>query len=422
MATPLAALLCCLLASLLLLSSCKKDEPAQPIDLPQYGTTEGRVVVVYMAAENSLGSYSSTDLREMYSCAKYLGLNDHLIVYLDNTQLPRIYDFTYYSKDTPLDSIRPVRTYESDVNSCSTEAMSDVLAYVRRNYPSQSYGLVLWSHGSGWIPPVPSPYTGANNAWGAKLRSFGYDNGKNTLANTGGQLTINDIRDVLQQFGTLDFLLFDACFMQNIEVLYQLRHCARCIVGSPAEIPGPGAPYQSLVKPMFQDSAYVEGMVQAYYDYYQADNLYGVLLSAVDCAQLEHVAQVTQPYVKKYKQDLLYMDYTDVQDYFWWDSYFMNDYPDFYDMQGLMRAVLSAEEYPLWLAEYQKMFIAQVHTPTWYSAFNRSSNNKVDAQQYSGVSMHIPLYKYAMRDKWFAPAYYDTDWAKAVWIETEEEE
>ena len=415
-ATYYVPLVCLLFAFLMSVSSCKKDEPEEPVK-PPYGTGDGRVVLVYMSAENSLSSQSGKDLKEMLAGIKYLGEDDHLIVYIDNTQPPCIYDFTYYCKDTPLDSIKPVRTYESDVNSCSPEVMSDVLQFVKQNYPAKSYGLVLWSHASGWIPPVPVPYTGEYTAWGAKKRAFGYDNGQNSTADIGGQLSIDEIRDVLLQFGTLDFLMFDACFMQNIETAYQLRSCARYIIGSPAEIPGPGAPYQTMLKPMFQDSAYVEGMVEAYYDYYSDDYLYGVLLSAVDCGQLEYVAQVTKPYIQAYKEDLINMDYTNVQDYFLWNTFYMYSYPDFYDMQGVMRAVLTETEYAVWKAEFQKLFVAQVHTDRWYSAFNNSSNNNVDADQYSGISMHIPLYKYAMRNKWFAPAYYETDWAKAVWGE-----
>lgn len=407
-----------LLFALLLAVSChKNDDPEDPAPKPPYGTEVGRVVVVYMAGENSLATYTGRDLREMLAGTQYMGEDDHLIVYMDNTQNPRIYDLTYYCKDTPIDSLKPVVTYETDLNSCSPEVMSEVLDYVKQHYPSESYGLVLWSHASGWIPPVPYPYVGGYSAWGAKQRSFGYDNGHNNTTDYGGQMSINELRDVLLQFGNIDFLMFDACFMQNIETAYQLRNCARYIVASPAEIPGPGAPYHTLLKPMFQDSACVEGIVETYYECYRDDNLYGVLLSAVDCHQLERVAQICKTYIQPHKEDLINLDYSSVLNYFWWDSYFMYNYPDFYDMQGVMRAVLTETEYFLWHAEFQKLFVAQVHTDRWYSAFNRSSQNHVDADQYSGISMHIPLYKYAGRDKWFAPAYYETDWARTVWGE-----
>ena len=52
-------------------------------------------------------------------------------------------------------------------------------------------------------------------------------------------------------------------------------------------------------------------------------------------------------------------------------------------------------------------------------------NRSVNGQQYSGVSMHIPLKKYAdvgLYGAWFAGSYYDTDWAKAVWGEPNPDE
>ena len=50
-----------------------------------------------------------------------------------------------------------------------------------------------------------------------------------------------------------DFVLFDACFMQSIEVAYALRNFTDYYIGSPTEIPGPGARYDVLVPALFSD-------------------------------------------------------------------------------------------------------------------------------------------------------------------------
>lgn len=405
----------------LLLASCDDyDKETEQEVKPPYGTSGGRVVLFYMAMENTLSSYASGDLQEILAGAKYLGERDHALVFIDDTSKPRLYDITFQQRDTKMSELQPVVSYEEDLNSCSPEVFGDVLQYVKLHYPASSYGLVMESHASGWVPPLPATSSDNSNAWGAKSRAFGYDNDLNIQNNAGSQLTIDDIRDQLLQFGRFDFILFDACFMQNIEVAYQLRNCAGYIIGSPAEIPAYGAPYDTMLKPMFSDTAYVEGMVQAYYDYYYDDVLYGILLSAVDCSRLEEVASVTSPYVKAYKQKLLTMSYQQVLDYMWWDKYYMQNYPDYYDMQGLMRTALSEADYEAWYETFRRLFVCQRHTDRWYSVFNQSANNKVDSLQYSGISMHVPLQKYANRNKWFASAYYETDWAKAVWNEPED--
>ena len=411
-----------LLAVALLLGACSKDKDEMdeepPQEQPTAGTAEGRTVLVYMAAENSLATYASADVNEILQGAEYMGAKDHVLVYLDNTGKPCIYDITFWQKGKKLSELTPVLEYDTNLDSCTPETFSGVLDFVQQNYAAPSYGVVFWSHGSGWLPPQLVTAGDYSQAWGARRRAFGFDNQQNKEVNGGNQLTINQLRDVLLQHGTFDFILFDACFMQNIEVAYQLRSCARYIIGSPAEIPALGAPYDTMLKPMFQDTDYIPGMVQTYYEAYLGDPLYGVLLSAVDCSRLEAVAQLTRPFVQQYKQTLLEMDYTDVLDYYNWDSFPFYGYSDYYDMQGLLRAVLSEDDYQQWQPQYQKLFAAQAHTAHWYSAFNNRADNAVIDAQYSGISMHVPLYKYAARNKWFAPAYYETDWAKAVWNET----
>ena len=39
--------------------------------------------------------------------------------------------------------------------------------------------------------------------------------------------------------------------MQSVEVVYQLRNRADYFIGSPTEIPGPGAPYEVVVPALF---------------------------------------------------------------------------------------------------------------------------------------------------------------------------
>lgn len=401
----------CLLLLVFVAVSCKNDEQEEEPN-PQIE----KVVIVYMAAENSLAGNMSKDINEMLGGMKNVGETDHLILYTDNTGLPKIYDITAASQNESFNSLTPVKTYEQDLNSCSYEVLDSVLQYIKGNYPSQNYRLVFWSHGSGWLPPQPEADANHSESWGAKpRRAFGYDNGLNTVANAGSQLSIDDMRRALLNFGPVDFILFDACFMQNIEVLYQLRNCTRYIIASPAEVPGEGAPYHQMIGPMFSDSGYVEGMTDAYYNYYATDQLYGILLSAVDCSKLEYVASITQPYLEQYKETLLNMDYSNVLNYFKWDYYYRNPYSDYYDMRGVMKAALSEEDFETWNAQFSTMFLSQAHTDHWYSVFNNRSDNRVDPLQYSGVTMYIPLQKYALRNKWFATGYYETDWAKAVW-------
>ena len=51
-------------------------------------------------------------------------------------------------------------------------------------------------------------------------------------------MNIEDLKSVLQKAPHFDFIMFDACFMQSVEVAYELRDYCDYYIGFPAENPG----------------------------------------------------------------------------------------------------------------------------------------------------------------------------------------
>ncbi len=128
-----------------ILSSCSKDDPTPISD------DSSRSVLIYIAAENSLYSYASADVQEILSAVSDMGDNDHVILYVDDRSLPRIYDINKNTTALTLSNLTPVKSYSEDMDSASPETLNKVLDYFFTNYSADSYGLVMWSHGSGWI-------------------------------------------------------------------------------------------------------------------------------------------------------------------------------------------------------------------------------------------------------------------------------
>ena len=93
-----------------------------------------------------------------------------------------------------------MKTY-SEINSASAARMQEVLMDIIELYPARSYGLILWSHGTSWLPSNTS------------LRSFGKDHGS--------EMDIPDLSISLPVY--FDFILFDACLMGSVEVAYELK-------------------------------------------------------------------------------------------------------------------------------------------------------------------------------------------------------
>lgn len=185
-----------------------------------------------MVASNNLGSngYDAADLREMQQGMQCRPAGRLLVYHAASTGTPVLKEVTASGIDTLL-------TYDNLLLSVDSRRMSQVFDDVRRLAPALSYGLVLWSHGSGWLQDGISDD-------GPTAASWGYDHGRTmnitTLARTlaGRQL---------------DFVYFDCCFMNGIEVAYQLRHVTPTIVGSVAELPVEGMPYDQNVPCLFAE-------------------------------------------------------------------------------------------------------------------------------------------------------------------------
>ena len=362
-----------------------------------------RTVLVYMAADNNL-SYSTSnfaqqDLNEMISAAGDIPSNCRLIVYIDDTDLPRILSIEQQQGRRPVAKV--VNQYAEEHNSGDAETLQEVIEWTTNRYPAESYGLVLWSHGDAWMP-TKSPAqravcldSGSGNSW----------------------MDIADIAEAMRLAPKMEFILFDACFMQCIEVAYELRHAAKHIVGSPAEIPAPGAPYNRIVKAMFQPSSSAAAIAEEYYQEYSKgeiiipgykDESFGVCLSVVDCSQLDMLAKVTQEMLAKYANTLEDVDLQGAQRYFLRNT---SVRPYFYDMNGYMTRLLTdAEDYSLWKSVFDMAVPCKRTTSHWYSDY--TGKEKVDMENYSGTSCYVPR-NTANRTK-LNEAFRTTAWGKAM--------
>ncbi len=414
-----AAMIFFIVATCLFLA-CTHDEDKSSAEIPDANLANSRTVMVYMVGENSLGDPElKQDVREMIKGRNGLNFHagDHLVLYVDDNALPRIYELKKNLSASHLTDLTPVYTYKEDVNSASADQLGDFIRYVKRHYPAQSYGLLMWSHASGWIP---STYEGDKTSGSsAKRRSFGLDNQKNSYINIGFQMEIKDMAAAIEAEGGVDFMFFDACSMQTIEVAYALRNATECIIASPAEIPGPGADYATMVPAMFQKEDPVQQMLSAYYNAYLYNRLYGVVISAVKTEALEDFAAEMRGIVQRYKSQLMDLDKQPLLNYFVYGTWGTAS-PDCLDMQAVMQTVLPENEYGPW-KEKLDAFVSCQATDYWYSACvpdgfgGHGSRVYVIPSQCSGISMAIPFEVYSKNAARYDLSYLETAWAQAVW-------
>lgn len=401
------------------------DDPGSPDD------TNSRTVLVYIMAENRLSSFATADeyadpqgdISEMLEAAYDIPDNSHLIIFLDDAnknENPRIYEVKK-SKKGERGYLETVKEYDEELCSTDPAVLRDVLTMVKADFPATGYALVMWSHGSAWLHAAKTKDT----------RSIGIDNESNSYSDTGVGMEIVSLKEVLEGFGKLDYLYFDACFMQAVEVAYELRNVTDYVISSPAETPGTGGAYHKMMASMFLADAEkaATGMVEDNFNYYKdiydrvpdLDDVndpyyrynYGNVISAVKCSELDALAQVTKPLVGKYAGDKTVLSLPDnVQEY----NTKWSAYPDYYDMNGVIHQIADDSEYESWKTQLDKTVIVRKATDKWVSYNGWASLKSESDSPFGGISMYVP--KVGGRYATWNSDFQDTSWCADVWSGT----
>ena len=228
--------------------SCHNDECELQLLVP-------RTVLVYMVAGNNLYKNAKEDIAEMLAVTTEI--NGNLLVYLD-------------APDNSVDSvpklikiqngkIQILKKYEQQ-NSASREVLELVINDVMTTFPTSEYGLVLWSHGTGWLPE--GIFNSLKKKVNSVQRTFGLDNDN--------EMEFIELSQALPN--KFEFILFDACLMGNIEVLYQLRNKANYIIASPTETLVAGFPYTQTIPLLFQNEIDYSRVAETYVNYYECQS------------------------------------------------------------------------------------------------------------------------------------------------------
>ena len=374
------------LCTLGVLAACSSDDDSANSLVPQ---SSERTVIVYMSGENTLTAYVNSNLRQMKEGSRQLSASSCLLVFVDKSKtselpwLARIRD----GQVTDSVSLADMGVSQKDEYASDPQVMEDVLKYAVSHYPAtRDYGLVLWGHSTGWLIADSIAYT----------RAYGVDNGINSsVTNEGKWMNVPTLARVLGKLPHLKFIFADCCNFMCLESLYELRSVADYVIGSPAEIPQEGAPYEKLVPAMFDKDNFATLMV----DYYYARKNDGLdlPLTVVKMSEMEPLAQATRTALQAVKeaQATDYADLTGLIYYYYYDQRFFYDpiHNIFYDAGDFMRAKAPEASYQQWKqaldkAVVKKTFAAKWRTNKKWDTFYGNNFTPTEERQ-SGVSMYI---------------------------------
>ena len=357
-----------------------------------------RTVLVYMAADNNLSSFGNTNIQLMLQGMK--NVEGRLVIYLDpSNDVPRL--MVIEGNSAP--KLDTLVTY-SEENSASLEVLRRTIQDVRNLYPSNSYGLILWSHGMGWLPEKynfhRSYSAGLVRYTNLPTKYFGQD----THPGDGAMESFMETDELMAGIsGHFNFIMFDACFMGAVEVLYGLRDYADYFIASPAEILANGFPYDKIVPWLWGDEEDLKRVCAEYFNYYNTypdPNNAGwnsATVALVKSSELQHLVELTSNIVGENKC----VASTDV----WRYPLSKSSLPNvFYDLGDYINTYGDESQQSAYKQQLEKTVVFKAATPTFFG-------QTIPTDKFSGLSVYIPQTRWDDMNQ----IYYQLEWARTVY-------
>lgn len=268
------------------ITSCEKEptpenQPPQPNDEQPQPLTDSHTLMILMQGNNGLAEFMDSNLQRIitayYDVPTDIG---RVVIFYDRGNYTRL---TELYLDDGMAKQRLIEEYPTSTSTVDKEFLKGVIERIKEEAPADSYGLIMSSHGGGWVPAdLYDVYLlGEDSRATAKPLFYGQDDSD--------CMEIPDLVDALDQT-RFKYIIFDACLMANIEGLYDMRNVADYIIASPTEILGAGFPYESFIPMLFERTDHkLKEVCEEYMDYY-ADS--SGTISLIDCSKIDALAEV----------------------------------------------------------------------------------------------------------------------------------
>lgn len=287
--------------------------------------------------------------------------------------------------------------------------LGGIFSDVMRLAPAASYGLIMGAHSWAWIPIDNYDEIKNNGMSKAEmLKRPRIEIPRHMLTRFIGdpskpqnRFDITTLAEAIDSTGEqFEYILFDACFMANVEAVYELRNCAKYIIGSVCEIMGSGFPYTQTIPYLLQNggrSYDLKSAAETFHTHYKNTQGYSGTISLIACSQLDALAEtmrsVNKSMDKKFKL-------TDLQSYEGGTNHIFFDLGNYVDKACSDASVVSAFH-----TQLEKTIPAKYTLDTFWTTYINPDHYLITS--FSGLSTSAP--STLCRD-----TYVETAWYKAT--------
>ena len=378
----------------IVLAACSNEIPEQ-----QPAKRSGRTVLAYLISNNKAGSldtYLRDNVIDMYTALGNMKESCTLLVfyrpYPDDAPLSKPTLMSFYAdgrgninnvaaltgSELTFDAVCHIaQKKEYTMNSqiaTDPAVMEEVFTDMQKIAPSDSYGLILGSHATGWMK--------GNSV---QSKAFGDDGGYN--------IDMPDLANVLKKSFSekLDFVLFDACMMGNAEVGYELKDVTSHCIASVMETPVYGFPYDQILPYLYTENIDYSAVCHEFMSFNKTNNLWGTC-AVMDCSQMENLASAVKAKLSEWQDALSSVSMQNVQQYGVNSyKYFSYDVLDFFRELGRKSGVVKTTDLNEAIASVQSALNQAVIAKDCLSGVDYDFDGLVIVgTRFCGIGMYIP--------------------------------
>ena len=277
------------LLTILAFTACSNDSPEddsskeQPKDIIEPDVAE-TTLLIYMPYTGPTGELTDelqdnlSSIRRAIVANKGMG-NDKVVVFVSkDSSVSHFIQYHYSHLSNKIISDTLATLNNNTLDFTSSTLIKKIAALTQTAAPAKDYAMIVGCHAIGWIHK--------NRISSIHTRTFGGNSDKYRMENVELPKGL-----AAAGIGKLKYLIFDDCYMANIETAFEMRSCTHKLIGSTCEIMGAGLPYQTMFKYLLGTPNY-EKAISAFKDFYTSYSYPYGTLSLIDCDMLDQFASL----------------------------------------------------------------------------------------------------------------------------------
>lgn len=305
-----------------------------------------------------------------------LGNNSLIVFIAENENTSHLIKICYENGECMRDTLR-----EYDFSSCDYTTQSGITSIINEVVaacPNDKYAMTIGCHGMGWIPVGKSISLAARSSAKSSHKSyltryFGHS------SNSRYQTDITTLAAAIDAAGIkMQYILFDDCYMSNIETAYELRNVTDYLIASTCEVMMAGMPYDKIGVDLLNND--YKGIVDGFYDFYSTYSMPCGTIAVTDCSEIEVMADIMRQINAAYPDGVNNLN--NIQDLDGYSPTIFFDFGDYVAELCTDQSLLT-----LFNGQLERLVPYKANTPTFYSTI---TNRQTAIQTFSGLTVSAP--------------------------------